>query len=57
MALEKCPECGGQLSTTARLCPHCGYVRTPRIALAIVLAGVMMLLGLGVALFTATAHH
>jgi hypothetical protein len=24
MALEKCPECGGQLSSHARTCPHCG---------------------------------
>ena len=24
MALEKCPECGGKLSSTASRCPHCG---------------------------------
>lgn len=23
--LCKCPECGGQISTTAESCPHCGY--------------------------------
>jgi len=26
MALEPCPECGGQKSTKATACPHCGYV-------------------------------
>ncbi len=25
MALIKCPECGGQVSDTAKLCPHCGF--------------------------------
>lgn len=25
MALIKCPECGNQVSDTARNCPHCGY--------------------------------
>ena len=25
MALIKCPECGGQVSSTAKLCPHCGF--------------------------------
>lgn len=25
MALVQCPECGGQMSTTADACPHCGY--------------------------------
>lgn len=24
MALVKCKECGGQVSTTAKACPHCG---------------------------------
>lgn len=25
MALIRCPECGGELSTTAPSCPKCGY--------------------------------
>lgn len=25
MSLAKCPECGGQVSTDAPNCPHCGY--------------------------------
>ena len=25
MALVKCPECGNDVSDTARTCPHCGY--------------------------------
>ncbi|MBU4535929.1 MAG: hypothetical protein KKF16_08970 [Euryarchaeota archaeon] len=27
MALKKCDECGGDLSTTATKCPHCGAER------------------------------
>ena len=57
MALEKCPECGGQLSTTARFCPHCGAQKTPKVALALAVAGAITLLGVGLALFMATAHH
>lgn len=25
MALIKCPECGKDVSDTAKMCPHCGY--------------------------------
>lgn len=25
MALTNCPECGGQVSTAAASCPHCGF--------------------------------
>ncbi len=25
MALIKCPECSGQVSDKALLCPHCGF--------------------------------
>ena len=28
MALIKCPECGKDLSTAAKACPHCGFVPT-----------------------------
>ena len=24
MALKKCKECGGQVSSDAKICPHCG---------------------------------
>ena len=57
MALEKCPECGGQVSTKARFCPHCGYVRVQKMLLAMAVAGALMLLGIAAALFMATAHH
>ena len=57
MALEKCPECGGQLSTTARFCPHCGYVRAQKIALAIALAGALALLGAVLVFLTSMPHH
>ena len=30
MAILDCPECGGDLSTEAESCPHCGYVLNPR---------------------------
>lgn len=26
MALLKCPECGGDISTDAKTCPHCGKI-------------------------------
>ena len=29
MSLIKCPECGGQLSSRAPTCPHCGYPQRP----------------------------
>tara|TARA_B100000315_G_scaffold64347_1_gene58417 strand:- start:318 stop:590 length:273 start_codon:yes stop_codon:yes gene_type:complete len=25
MALKKCKECGQQVSSTAKVCPHCGF--------------------------------
>ena len=25
MALIKCPECGNEISSSAKMCPHCGY--------------------------------
>ncbi len=25
MALINCPECGKQISDSAKMCPHCGY--------------------------------
>lgn len=29
MALAKCSECGGQVATTAKACPHCGHRSAP----------------------------
>lgn len=29
MALITCPECDQPLSTTAPMCPHCGYLQEP----------------------------
>jgi predicted amidophosphoribosyltransferase len=29
VALTKCKECGGQVSTKAAACPHCGYPFVP----------------------------
>ena len=56
MALEKCPECGGQLSTRARFCPHCGYVRVQK-ALVIAVAGALALLGAVLVFLTSMPHH
>ena len=30
MALVSCPECGKEISDTARSCPHCGYSATEK---------------------------
>lgn len=30
MAMIKCPECGGNVSDKADVCPHCGYYHTER---------------------------
>ena len=57
MALEKCRECGGQLSTKARFCPHCGapnMLTVSRARVAIALAAGMLLLIAGVALLLLT---
>lgn len=29
MALEKCPECGHDMSSTAEQCPNCGWKHPP----------------------------
>jgi len=34
MALTKCKECGGEVSSKAKACPHCGAVTTNRTASA-----------------------
>ncbi len=28
MALKKCPECNGSVSSSAKTCPHCGHPMT-----------------------------
>jgi TonB family protein len=54
MALRKCRECGGQVSTEAKNCPHCGAPVASS-------GGKMLLAGLGavvaIALVTAIAGH
>lgn len=48
MALQKCKECGKDVSTTAPSCPHCGHVRTAkRSGLARLGIGVLILGALG----------
>ena len=56
MSLEKCPECGGQVSSKAKACPHCGAPRMPRAMVAFAIATIIALIGVGAALFMATPH-
>ena len=56
MALEKCSECGGQVSTKARFCPHCGVPRMPKMGLALAVAGALMLVAIGIAFFLSAQH-
>ncbi len=48
MALKKCPECGNDVSSSAKSCPRCGYARTKGhgclYAIGVV---VLVLIGLG----------
>lgn len=52
MALVKCKECGGQVSTEASSCPHCGAKRNPRasylwIFIGLPVGAVVLFLGVG----------
>lgn len=47
MAMVKCPECGGDVSTQAFACPKCGAARVSRP----VWGRVLILLALGAGLF------
>lgn len=49
MALIKCPECGKEISDTAKVCPHCGYrlktidyVKHKKISTNILIIGVFL---------------
>lgn len=44
MALEKCKECGGQVSTEAKACPHCGAKPPKRASRAGVLFIVLVII-------------
>lgn len=49
MALEKCKECGGQISTEAKACPHCGAQPSKRASRAGVLfVALVVILVIGV---------
>jgi hypothetical protein len=53
MSLVTCTECGGQMSTSARFCPHCGstkvrFIRVRNIIVTCVLVFVVLLLLTGV---------
>jgi hypothetical protein len=57
MALIKCEECGGQLSTRAWVCPHCGArVRTNRAAAVIAGALVLLMGAVGFYLMATSSH-
>ena len=44
MAMTKCDECGGQMSTRARACPHCGARVRSSSNMAVLVAVTAMLL-------------
>ena len=46
MALINCPECGNQMSDTAKKCPHCGY-KEKKINKNIILGITLIILGIG----------
>lgn len=53
MALEKCSECGTQVSSTARTCPKCGrnfYGKTDTQKLMFIVVGVILVLVILVAM-------
>lgn len=50
MALKKCGECGGQVSSEAKSCPHCGAKRRKSVGPV----GIMVVCGLGI-LFVSAA--
>ncbi len=60
MALFSCPECGRQVSDTAKFCPTCGYKlakqkkqknpiskKTKSIIIASAVAGILIIVGIG----------
>ncbi|MGN0150373.1 MAG: zinc ribbon domain-containing protein [Clostridia bacterium] len=44
MALIKCPECGNEVSDSAKRCPHCGFLLKKQIMLKIVLSIVLAII-------------
>ena len=51
MALINCPECGNQMSDTAKKCPHCGY-KTKKINKKIILGIILAIIGIIAFVFT-----
>lgn len=37
MAIIQCPECGGQISDSAKCCPHCGFKRKREVGIGTVI--------------------
>ena len=44
MALKECKECGGQVSTKADVCPHCGAKKTESLGYALAPVFLVLLL-------------
>lgn len=60
MALIQCPECGKQVSDTARSCPHCGYNLARRHQArrrAVVLLGLVIAIIVGIAVYAVYEHE
>lgn len=49
MALQPCPECGREISTTATSCPHCGAKTRSRrlsdVAILLLVAALVLVVG------------
>ena len=48
MAMTKCPECGKEVSDTAKTCPHCGHElpQKPNVVAGIFILGAIFLIAL-----------
>ena len=46
MAMAKCKECGKEVSTKAKVCPHCG-VKNPGVKTSEVIVGLLFILAVG----------
>jgi hypothetical protein len=46
MALKACKECGKEISTTAKFCPHCGKKKTSRVSILFAIMLILFVIGL-----------
>ncbi|XME04499.1 SH3 domain-containing protein (plasmid) [Lachnospiraceae bacterium C1.1] len=52
MAIIQCPECNNDVSTTAKVCPHCGYrLKKPYLPLTLIIIAIMAICAVGITFF------